>query len=135
MRVTLSCLADAANVSTSGKLNILGEFNHLSAPKVPVMWPLMTYVARLEMENSDQEQILVELRVVDDDEVPVISPMPFVWTRGERAPAGEVIVSPILLEIHGATFATHGTYSFVLTTGGKEIARTYLYVTNKPLGD
>ena len=48
MEVKLAGFCDAANISREGKLNILGEFNTLYAAAVPVIWPLMYVVIKIE---------------------------------------------------------------------------------------
>ncbi len=53
LRVTLALLADAANVSREGKLNILGNFDTIYARSFPTAHAHMQLVLRLEGEAGD----------------------------------------------------------------------------------
>jgi hypothetical protein len=44
--VAFALLADAANVSREGKLNILGSFDRIYGSKFPLTWPRMVLVTR-----------------------------------------------------------------------------------------
>ncbi len=46
MDVAFALLADAANVSREGKLNILGSFDRIYGSKFPLTWPRMVLVTR-----------------------------------------------------------------------------------------
>lgn len=46
MEVSFALLADAANVSREGKLNILGAFDRIHGGKFPLTWPRMALVTR-----------------------------------------------------------------------------------------
>ena len=48
MRVPLAVLADYANVTTDGKLNIMGIFNRIFASALPVVHPQMRLVMRFQ---------------------------------------------------------------------------------------
>jgi hypothetical protein len=54
--VTLALLADAANISREGKLNVLGAFSQIIAPEFPYDHPMMTLVLRLDAASEDFEQ-------------------------------------------------------------------------------
>lgn len=53
MHPQLTVLADSANISQEGKLNILGEFNTLFAESVPVAHPIIWFVSKLELGAGD----------------------------------------------------------------------------------
>jgi hypothetical protein len=53
MRVALALLADGANVTREGKLNLLGIFDTIFARGFPVMHPLMQLVLRFEAEPAE----------------------------------------------------------------------------------
>ena len=46
MDIAFALLADAANVSREGKLNILGAFDRIYGAKFPLTWPRMVLVTR-----------------------------------------------------------------------------------------
>lgn len=53
MRVPLLLVADSANFSLEGKLNILGIFDQIFAPNFPANHPQMSLVLRIEIEDED----------------------------------------------------------------------------------
>ena len=68
MDVTLALLADAANVSADGKLNILGIFNGLGAASFPVIHPQMALVLRFEASRAEEGKTrAIELQLADSD--------------------------------------------------------------------
>lgn len=68
MKVTIAVLADYANVSREGKLNIMGIFNRVTAPQFPTVHPLMHLVLRLSLHNSESGKRLgITIRLVDAD--------------------------------------------------------------------
>jgi hypothetical protein len=46
MDVTFALLADAANFSREGKLNVLGAFDRIHGAQFPLVWPRMVLVMR-----------------------------------------------------------------------------------------
>jgi hypothetical protein len=46
MEIAFAMLADAANVSREGKLNVLGAFDRIHGAKFPLTWPRMMLVTR-----------------------------------------------------------------------------------------
>jgi len=68
MDVTLALLADAANVSSDGKLNIMGIFNALGAASFPVVHPQMALVLRFEATRAEEgKSRAIELQLADSD--------------------------------------------------------------------
>ena len=68
MEVTLALLADAANISQQGKLNVLGAFTNISAQSFPARHPQMQLV--LEISGSPSEiggSKHLEVRLLDAD--------------------------------------------------------------------
>ncbi|HBO83786.1 MAG TPA: hypothetical protein DD641_02145 [Deltaproteobacteria bacterium] len=74
VRVALGLLADYANVSREGKLNILGIFEQISAQSVPAVHPQMQLVMALEADrvDADREQ-KIGLELIDADGAKLLS--------------------------------------------------------------
>ncbi|WP_420633399.1 DUF6941 family protein [Candidatus Palauibacter sp.] len=68
MEIVLATLADCANTSNDGKLNLMGLFDTLFAATVPVTHPSMQLVLRIRAEPAeiDRQQEL-EIRCMDAD--------------------------------------------------------------------
>jgi hypothetical protein len=67
MRITLGLLADAANVTAEGKINILGEFNIIRAPELPITVASFTLVFRLEADGNEPADHTFQIRLLDED--------------------------------------------------------------------
>lgn len=68
MEIVLAAVADAANVSLHGKLNILGTFDTIPAYASPVRAPQMVLAITLRAEYEDRCRThTVELDLVDED--------------------------------------------------------------------
>ncbi|NOT29677.1 MAG: hypothetical protein HOP15_04415, partial [Planctomycetes bacterium] len=67
MHARLAVLADAANTTAEGKLNILGEFNVIFAARVPFTWPRMFLALKLETDPGEGGQHTLRIRVIDED--------------------------------------------------------------------
>ncbi len=68
MKVPLAVLADSANVSQEGKLNIMGIFTQINAQSLPLRYPHMTLVFTLEAqvpEGGRQHQAVINC--MDED--------------------------------------------------------------------
>ena len=72
MDVTFAVVADYANVSREGKLNVMGIFDRVFARQVPARFPPMQLVIRLEAdyaEIGDDHAIRVQLSDPDGEAV------------------------------------------------------------------
>lgn len=68
MDVTLVLLCDSANVTAEGKLNILGQFDTITAAAFPVVHPLMHLVLRMNATPAEAgENRNLTIRLVDAD--------------------------------------------------------------------
>jgi hypothetical protein len=73
MRVKLALLADSANVSREGKLNLLGIFDAIFARELPTTHPHMHLVLRFEATPPDSgREIAIEVLLVDPTGDPVL---------------------------------------------------------------
>jgi hypothetical protein len=79
MEVVLSALADAANTTDTGKLNVLGVFQTIYTSAVPARHPQMYLVLRFKAspgEKGHEHQLRFVL--VDEDGTQVLSSPPYV---------------------------------------------------------
>ena len=122
MDVTLAALADSANISQEGKLNILGEFNQIFASSLPVQHSAMSLVLRLEagpVEYGQEKRI--EIRLVDADGSSVLD----VGTAKVSVPnagPGKRARLVTVLNIQNTILESYGDYAFVVLVNGDEKA-------------
>ncbi len=134
MRARIAVLADAANVSREGKLNILGQFEVIYAASTPVTWPAMHLVLKLEATAGEGPKHKVGIRVVDEDGN-VIGPMIDAESNfGPPFRPGHPLRANLILGIAGASFPKHGTYSFEILVDDHNIESVPLYVLPLPPG-
>lgn len=129
MHARLAVLADAANTTAEGKLNILGEFNVLLAIRVPCKWPRMFLVLKLETELGEGQKHALRIRIIDDDGKPTAQEVngEFQFTP-HRHQSGVPMSGPIIFEIRDAVFGKYGTYEFEIYVDGQRIQSVPLYV-------
>lgn len=126
----LALIADSANISVEGKLNILGEFDTLFAEVVPVRHPTLWFVAKLLLDSRDVGEKRFMLRLVDEDGNTVLPPLTMKVTIPQPGPAftGDRQALPIVLMVSDATFPKFGAYLFELRVDEQVIAEVPLHV-------
>lgn len=134
MEVKLAVLADYANVSQDGKLNIMGIFQEINAPSLPFPLPQMYLVLTFEAgpaEFGSEKQLRVVL--VDSDgnermslEGQVKVPRPL--RRGAPAYINEAI------GLAGVPFDKAGDYHFAVLVGGETKETVPLHVNDLSKG-
>ena len=129
MDVAFALLADAANISREGKLNILGAFDRIYGSKFPLTWPRMVLVTRFEASASEYgSEKSLEIVTLDAD--------------GKRlgSASGKMKIgtgqSGRLIKINhvlpmGMTFPTPGQYSIEILVNGEPKATVPLEVVQR----
>lgn len=109
MQIKLALLADYANVTAEGKLNILGIFDRITVQSLPVTHPQMHLILRLESHSVERGRTHeIEIRLHDPDGQTVFE------VKGEMVPQG----------IQGMTSATNQ----ILTLNNLQLAKAGGYI-------
>jgi hypothetical protein len=114
VQVTLAVLADYANVSREGKLNIMGIFGQVRAARVPAQHPAMKLVVRIEgapAELDREHKIEIRCMEPDGDDVFKIEGE-FTLQRPPGAGGGAAIAADHIVGINNLTFRTFGGHTF-----------------------
>jgi hypothetical protein len=116
MKIPVALLADEANISQEGKLNVLGAFDRIAAARFPTLHPRMVFVFRVHAEYADAgERFATRVRLMDEDGGTLFD------ASGELvAPPlapGEFITANQLFSLVGVRFPRPGHYKFVLNVG------------------
>jgi len=131
IELNLALLADAANVATTGQLNILGEFNSLVTDSVPAGMTGKVLVFRLTGTAGDAGPCTLTLRLVDQDRVLVWATsdyaLEFPRTRLSGTPARVQAISPLPPLI----FPAFGTYELEFLLGGGVIGHIDIHVVRQ----
>lgn len=131
MKVTLAVLADYANTTREGKLNIMGIFGRIWAGTFPAKHPVARLVITLEADITDSRRTKkLEVQLRDEDGHNLfhlgadISP-------GEIAP-GKPWSSNQILEFQNLTFEKPGSYTFDIYLDNNCVRQVPLEVTKLP---
>ncbi|HKJ02677.1 MAG TPA: hypothetical protein VJ997_09485 [Longimicrobiales bacterium] len=119
MDVDLALLADAATIDASGKLNILGVFDRLSAGTFPVQHPHLVLILRFSagIQAMGKHEVGILLRDPGGKEVMHIDGEMHLGA-GPRALAEGVKV-PHILHLDGLVFPRAGSYFFEVLVDGE----------------
>ncbi len=127
MDVTLALLADAANVSREGKLNLLGIFDTIFAHAFPSTHPQMQVVLRLEAEPAEAgstRNVEVLLLTPDGEVLFRLAGSITVQARG----AGDRIRMDHVLTLNNVQLERPGRYRFHVVVDGEPAAVLPLHV-------
>lgn len=132
MKIPMAFLADEANVSQEGKLNVLGVFDRIAADQFPVVHPRMVYAFRVQAEFSDAGRAWpVQVRLVDEDGGVLFE------ANGEinapLVPPGEFATANQVFTLVGVQFTQPGIYRFLVTLGGAGEHETPFIVSAPPV--
>jgi hypothetical protein len=130
----LALLADYANVTRDGKLNLMGVSNTINARALPLVHPQMQIVLQFEVGPADWETekgIEVQLLDADGNQLSTI--------RGNIKVARPKVAKPLqinsIFSINNLKFNNEGDYVFVLRLDGqieREIPLRVNYVPAPP---
>jgi len=112
----MAFLADEANVSQEGKLNVLGIFDRIAAAAFPTVHPRMVFAFRVQAEFADSGRpFTVRVRLVDED-----GGVLFEASGDMVAPEvqpGEFSTANQVFTLVGVQFPRAGTFKFVVNLG------------------
>jgi hypothetical protein len=112
MQVKLALLADYANVTAEGKLNILGIFDRINVGAIPAVHPQMHLILRLEAHPAERGRPHnIEIRLHDPDGQTVFE------VKGDMVPHGEsgqTIATNQILTLNNLQLTKTGGYTFVV---------------------
>lgn len=121
MKCDIAVLADAANVSREGKLNICGIFKNIYSAQLPLLWPIMVMALQLGFDASEKgKQHTLGVQLVGPDGK-VIQQLPDLNIDIAADTPGEMPGLPITLNLINVGLATYGTYHFELSANGERL--------------
>lgn len=122
-------LADAANISREGKLNILGAFDRIYGTKFPLHWPRMVLVTRFEASAAEfGSEKSLEIITMDADGKK-LGKASGKMKIGEGRTGRQIKINHVLPM--GMTFPTPGEYSIEILVNGESKATVPLEVVQR----
>lgn len=134
MDATLAVAADNANVSTDGKLNIIGVFQEFTPPGFTALVPQLTLVISWSaepVEFNSQKEVRISFMGPDPDEKIDLPPIQLAIPQAPRP--GEPAIVHQILTLQGLPLHRSGPHAFYIVVGGEPKARIPLYV-REPTG-
>ena len=131
MEIKLAALADSANVSREGKLNLLGIFNAINATAFPSVHLSAQLVLNLEASNAEvgrSKKLEIEFRDADGNKQGSIAAT-FIVSKGQ---AGYPIRMNHIFHVPPMKFEKPGDYVFHVLINGEEKATVPLQVISTP---
>jgi hypothetical protein len=132
MEIDIAVLADAANVTMEGKINIAGAFRSVFSPTTPASIPFFHIVFSLTLNNRElgvTHNFTINFKNLNGDLLTEIGNGEFTLPRiGEyNYPMLNLIIGISTLQI-----AEYGHYFFELVIGGKVIKEIPFELTSPP---
>ena len=132
MDVALALLADAANLSADGKLNVLGAFDAVRARTFPATHARLVLVLQLEAHTADWDKPHpLAIRFINEDGKEL-----FKMEASITVPAGADPARPARFtnqfQINGLRFDRPGDYAFDILLDGATAKRLPLRVDQLP---
>jgi len=134
VEVTLALLADYANVTKDGKLNLMGVFTIINAPALPWVHPQMQLVLQFEVGPADwdtEKGIEIQLLGTDGNQLSAI--------KGNVKVTRPQLARPLqinsIMSINNLKFSNEGDYVFLVRLDGeikREIPLRVNYVPAPP---
>src|SRR5918911_4363143 len=126
MELTLALLADYANISREGKLNIMGIFEQIHAPNFPAVHAQMQLVIRLEASPFEAGMHEVRVTFIDADGHELFA-MAGLLNIPESTAGQNVSINQIFV-LNGTVLPKAGVYEFVISLSAEELGRVPLRV-------
>ena len=111
VQVALALLADGANISREGKLNILGIFDRISTQSLPAIHPQMQLIMILEADRSDADrEHKLGIELINADGAKLLSMSGNI--KFSTPPPGEHIRINHIIQLNNLRFERFGSFEF-----------------------
>jgi hypothetical protein len=132
MDVTLAVLADYANISKEGKLNILGVFSEINPPILPWNLPQMYVVVSMEAEPSEGgSDMPFSVLLWDGDGREILNLEQKITVPQPSRPGARATINNII-GLAGIPFNKPGEYAFYIRVAGQQKRQIALRVNEPP---
>lgn len=117
MEVSLALLADYANVTAEGKLNILGVFDTIFADRFPAVHPQMQLILRLEANPAEagaRKKLELKLMTADGHTRFAIGAELGFEVKDPSKPVGEMMKTDQIIGLQNVRFEVPGDYQIAI---------------------
>ena len=129
MKTLLFLTADFANLTQDNKVNILGIFNQVFAPRFPALLPQYHLIAKVGLEPGEEpkNRKLTLYLVGEDANVAKVKIFEETFDFPERS-GGLDPEHAVIMTMQGMVFPKQGTYQFLLHIDDRWLASLSLYL-------
>lgn len=127
MRTELFVACDFA-ADYAGKLTLVGVFDSLGAPQVPVVHPQLCVAAKLRFDDTEAGPKQVRFTLTDADGRDILQPIEMQIVAPAATPDTATSVVNLVINIGHIRFERLGEYALDLFLDGIQIASTPLYL-------
>lgn len=119
MDIDLALLADAANMDSNGKLNVLGVFDRIGTATFPARHPRMVLILRFAapISAAGRHKVTITMRGPDGSQMVRVDGEIQIKPKGPVA--GGVIRVPHILNLDGLVFQHPGPHAFDIDVDGE----------------
>ena len=118
MDVEIAALCEAATEGPRGKLNILGTFDTISAPRFPFAYPHCALAFRIRFSRIEEGNHRIRVNFVDADGKAII-PSLNANIMIKMDPSRDSAVANLVLHINMLKFQKEGRYSIDMAIDGR----------------
>lgn len=130
MHLDFAVVADYALVDQSGKLSVLGIFQHIWVQQFPAMHPRLHLVLRLKGKRTEVGEHAVQIRLLDEEGSESLGGSGNVTFAEPPAGVTEIEAGAIL--VFDVPFPHAGVYRFEITIDGEQKAAVPVTVSQLP---
>jgi hypothetical protein len=125
MKIPLAALADEANVSQEGKLNLLGVFDRIQAAAFPVLHPRMVFAFRVQTDYGDAGRTFpVQVRMAAPGGDTLFEAVGEI--TGPPVPAGDIATLNQVFSLVGVELPREGMYRLTVGIAAEEAEVEFL---------
>ncbi len=130
MELAFAFFAEAAQITSDGKLNVLGVDLRTLQGKFPLFLPSVAFVAKVELETAEREGIhRFTGQMFGPDGAAVEPHIEAEYVAPPPANPELKAAFTVLFQIVGMTFPSPGAYIFHILVDGRELKRLGLRLT------
>src|SRR3989441_12112240 len=120
MHLDFAVVADYALVDQSGKMSVLGIFQHIWVPQFPAMHPRLHLVLRLKGKRTEVGEHQVQIRLMDEEDAELLGGSGTV--NFAEPPAGVTEIEAAAVLVFDVPVPHAGEYRFEITVDGERKA-------------
>src|SRR3989442_3825445 len=120
MHLDFAVVADYALVDQSGKMSVLGIFQHIWVPQFPAMHPRLHLVLRLKGKRTEVGEHQVQIRLMDEEDAELLGGSGTV--NFAEPPAGVTEIEAEAVLVFDLPFPPAGRYRFEIPVCGERKA-------------